>query len=42
MFIKTDDGEVGGVFKTDGYIDARNFAPSEIAKFIVERIMLMP
>lgn len=38
MFVRTDNGEVGGVFKTDGYIDARKFTPSEIAKFIVERI----
>ncbi|WP_448635438.1 TIR domain-containing protein [Pedobacter panaciterrae] len=40
MFVKTDDGEVSGVFKTDGYIDARKFTPSEIAKFIVERITI--
>lgn len=38
MFIRLDDGEVDGVFKTDGYVDARRFKPNEIAAFIVERL----
>jgi len=42
MFIRTDDGSVDGVFKTDGFIDARNFSPSKIAEFIIERIRLNP
>lgn len=38
MFVRTDDGEVEGVFKTDGYVDARNFEPTRIAEFICERL----
>jgi len=41
MFVRTDDGPVDGVFRTDGYVDARRYAAPEIAKFIVERIGLM-
>lgn len=40
MFIRTDDGIVNGVFKTDGYIDARNFSAVELARFIHERALL--
>ncbi|MFL9934913.1 TIR domain-containing protein [Paraburkholderia sp. RL18-103-BIB-C] len=41
MFVKLDDGPVDGVFKTDGYIDARRFSPDEIAHFIQQRIELL-
>ena len=41
MFIKMDDGKVQGVFKTDVYIDGRNFTPKEIANFIKQRIELI-
>jgi hypothetical protein len=41
MFVRTDDGFVDGVFKTDGYIDARKFSPAQIAKFISERSDLL-
>jgi hypothetical protein len=41
MFVRTDDGAVEGVFKTDGYIDARKFNPSQIAQFIRERLELL-
>ena len=41
MFIRTDDGAVEGVFDTDGYIDARNFTPAQIAGFIKERAELL-
>ena len=34
MFIRTDDGDVDGVFATDGYVDALKFAPAQIAGFI--------
>ena len=37
MFVKLDDGAVEGIFKTDGYIDARKYSPAEIASFICER-----
>ncbi len=41
MFIRTDDGDVDGVFKTDGYIDARKYAPTKIAEFVHERSQLL-
>jgi len=41
MFIKVDDGPVKGIFKTDGYIDSRKFAPQEIAGFIFERSLAL-
>lgn len=37
MYIKMDNGKVDGVFNTDGYIDATQHRPEEIANFIVER-----
>lgn len=40
MFVRTDDGVVNGVFKTDGYIDARTHTPARIAEFICERVRL--
>lgn len=41
MFVRIDDGSVEGVFKTDGYIDARKFTPLQIAEFIRERVELL-
>jgi hypothetical protein len=41
MFVKMDEGPVDGVFKTDGYIDGRNFSPSDVARFIQERVNLL-
>lgn len=41
MFVRTDDGEVDGVFKTDGYVDARRFDPAALADMIVERAALL-
>jgi len=41
MFVRTDDGAVDGVFKTDGYVDARRFTPAEIAEFICQRLELV-
>jgi hypothetical protein len=38
MFIRMDDGDVDGVFKTDGYVDARHHQPEEIARMIQERV----
>ena len=40
MFVRTGEGNVSGVFKTDGYVDAKRFSPLEIAKFIQERVLL--
>jgi hypothetical protein len=41
MYIKMDDGQVEGVFKTDGFIDGRNYAPAEVARFINQRVQLL-
>lgn len=41
MFVRTDDGEVEGIFKTDGYIDSRKFSAKEIAEFIHQRVDLI-
>lgn len=41
MYIRLDDGAVGGVLRLDGYVDARNFAPNQIAHFIIERAGLL-
>lgn len=38
MYVKTGDNDVDGVLPHDGYLDARQYSPSEIARFIVERI----
>ncbi len=40
MYIRLDDGAVDGVFKTDGYIDARKYSPRDVARFIEERVKL--
>jgi hypothetical protein len=37
MFIRTGDGDVKGVFNTDGWIDSRKYSPSEIVSFIEQR-----
>ena len=41
MFVRLDDGAVDGVFKTDGYVDARQHNPAEIAHFIQQRVALL-
>lgn len=38
MFVRCDDGQVDGVFSTDGYVDARQHGPEAVASFIVERL----
>lgn len=40
MFMRFDDASVQGVFSTDGYVDLRNFNPTEAAGFIANRIRL--
>lgn len=40
MYVRHDAGHVDGVFSTDGYIDATNHTPVEIADLIVERVRL--
>lgn len=37
MFIRVDDGEVDGIFRNDGYVDARRFDAAAMAHMIVER-----
>jgi hypothetical protein len=41
MYVRVDDSPVDGVLGTDGYLDARRFPPSEIARFIDERVQLL-
>lgn len=38
MYVRMDEGDVEGIFRHDGYIDARRFSPSQIAAFIAERV----
>ena len=40
MFVRMDDGKVDGVFDTDGYIDGRTCPPTDVARFIQERVEL--
>jgi hypothetical protein len=42
MYVRTDRGEVPGVFSTDGFIDANDHTPLEVANFINERLQFMP
>lgn len=41
MFVRMDDGEVEGIFGHDGYADARQHEPAEIASFIDERVNVL-
>jgi hypothetical protein len=41
MLVRLDDSPVDGIFKTDGYIDARKYSHQDIARFIVERLHLL-
>lgn len=41
MYVRMDDGVVAGVLNLDGYVDARQYSPGQIAGFIQERISLI-
>lgn len=41
MVVRTDEGEVDGIFKTDGFVDARRFSVEEIARMVKERVDLL-
>jgi hypothetical protein len=41
MFVKMDDGPVEGVFKTDGFVDGREYGLDDIARLIEERVNLL-
>ena len=41
MFVRMDDGEVEGIFGHDGYVDARQHSPSDVAGFIEERVAVL-
>jgi hypothetical protein len=41
MYLRTDDGEVGGVFASDGYLDLRQISDEEAAELIMERLQLV-
>lgn len=38
MFIRFDDSEVAGVYRADGYIDARDQTPAQLADAVAHRI----
>lgn len=40
MFVRHDNGYVDGVFSTDGYIDATQHTPIQVADMILERVRL--
>lgn len=42
MYIRTGEGEVTGVFPTDGWIDATQYTPDNIAFFIEQRARACP
>ena len=41
MYLRADDGEVEGVFDTDGYLDLRNMSNEVVAGKILERLRLV-
>jgi hypothetical protein len=41
VLVRTDAGDVDRISKADGYLDARKFAPAEIARFIHDRLFLL-
>lgn len=41
MFVRMDEGEVQGVFKTDGCIDGKKYCPADVAGFIQQRVSLL-
>ena len=41
MFIRLGDGDVRGVFGTDGFIDGRDYSASKLAEFIHERVVAL-
>lgn len=41
MYVRMDDGDVEGVFRGDGYVDARQYRASDVTNFILERIALI-
>jgi hypothetical protein len=40
MFIRFDEAKIDGVFSIDGYVDANQYKPAEIAEFILQRVEL--
>ena len=38
MYVRIGEGDVSGMTRLDGYVDARTHAPEEIARMIVERV----
>lgn len=41
MYFRTDDADVKGVLRTDGYIDTRRFDVEELVNFIEDRLTLI-
>ncbi|MYF27310.1 MAG: TIR domain-containing protein [Gammaproteobacteria bacterium] len=40
MYVRLGEGEVAGLTRVDGYLDARERSPEEVARMIVERVRL--
>lgn len=40
MYVRVDEGDVAGLSKLDGYVDARGRAPHELARLVVERVQI--
>ena len=40
MYVRLDEGNVGGMTRLDGYVDARTRTPDEVARLIVQRVEL--
>ncbi len=41
MFVRLDDAPVNGVFSIDGYLDARDRKPAEVAEVVLRRLFSM-
>jgi hypothetical protein len=41
MYVKTGEGQIPGVFITDGFIDAKTHTPSQLAPLIIERLRIL-
>lgn len=39
LFLKTDDGKVEGVFRSDGFVDLRETSNEEAVGLILERVL---
>ena len=40
MYVRLDEGDVTGMTRLDGYVDARERQPEEVAQLIVQRVQV--